>query len=193
MGRSSSGPSPKWFVLIAAVGLGAAAGCRAQQQDTVRAEGGQQTAEERWTGVRFPPMPAGVTTWAANALGTPGSEPFSIQEVTAEGVRMAWMSRGVEPLGRGYLFSVVDVLAIPELAQGRTFIIGLCGELAEGAPARPEPEDLATDAAFMAIARFQDLPVLTEIEQAWRAERDELRIVPIAAQGIACLNELYEL
>ena len=70
-------------------------------------------------------------------------------------------------------------------------VVGLCGALSGGAATQPEPEDLRTDRSLIAIARYQDVPVLAQIDRAWRAVHSEQSIVPVPTGGMACLNELY--
>lgn len=142
----------------------------------------------RWEGTRYPPAPEGVVIERGTTLGPADTASFALAEVVTDTGRLIWLGKRADGAGDGSLWSVVDVLELPALGDGRWLMLAICGSLAPGAP--PEPEEVRLDPAVIAIARAGEDAVLADLERAWRASPATGEIEPIPPTGLVCLNDV---
>jgi len=100
---------------------------------------------------------------------------FWLSQVRQRNQDWIWFQIRLGDQGQQAVFEVMDELALPYVRQGE----GLQSACEQNG--NPDPE-------IFAIARHTDTEYLTQIRQAWRANRTSQQIEPISTDGIRCYN-----
>ena len=166
----------------------AVGGCHAQQ-DTTHATESSRTTDQIWIGTRLPPLPAGVTLREYTSIGDANHARFALEHVVVDGQHLVWLGQFVEDTPELRTWVVTDVLPIRQLEADERLVLVLCGRLKAEAPAQPKPKHIVLDPEIVVIALLEDGAVLTQLEQAWRANQATKKFEAIPTEGIVCIND----
>ncbi|MGG6296676.1 hypothetical protein ACQ4M4_19970 [Leptolyngbya sp. AN02str] len=103
---------------------------------------------------------------------------YWINQVRQGEQEFLWFNIRPGDQGQQAIFEVVDVLEMPAIAENEN-LVSSC-ELNE----QPDPE-------LLAIAQYTETEYLTQIRQAWRANRTSGQIEPISPAEIRCYNPAW--
>lgn len=191
---------PRTFVIMVVSALALLAGrtaCHAQQQDSTGA-GGPTGDGNEWIGIRYPPLPNGVTYHGGDSMdrggdsmGNPPDENYSVSVVDFRSREMIWLNRVVGDTSEGRAKKVVtDVLVPPEVPDDYTLEFGICGTLRSAqSGAQLEPSDVKVDPEIVTLMRRGKTKVLTHARHAWRADQDTGQFREVDPERIVCLND----
>jgi hypothetical protein len=133
-----------------------------------------------------------VVIESGTTIGEATKAEFALADLRERGQDLLLLTRRAGATAGAPTWTVIDVLAIPPIKSERRLVLAVCGtRRSEGVVPR-EASDVALDPEIVAIARASDAPVLTSVEQAWRANRRTGKFEPVAVSGVVCLNDREE-
>jgi hypothetical protein len=139
---------------------------------------------QKLIGVEFGPdsMPPGYTEETGYVMGYLEGDEYIIDHVSKANLQMLWFckltSRDTE--GRPYL-RILDILILPRIEQNEELLMGTCKFKEE------------MDPEIIAVAKFNETEVKSEVVQAWRANRNSKKFESIPTANITCVNESFYL
>ncbi|MEJ2048411.1 MAG: hypothetical protein P8Y60_00950 [Calditrichota bacterium] len=139
---------------------------------------------QKLIGVEFGPdsMPPGYTEETGYVMGYLEGDEYIIDHVSKANLQMLWFckltSRDTE--GRPYL-RILDILLLPRIEKNEELLMGTCKFNDE------------MDPEIVAIVKFSESEVKSEVVQAWRASRNSKKFESIPTASITCVNESFYL
>lgn len=135
-------------------------------------------------GTEFGPdsIPLGFTEQTGYVMGYLEGDEYVIDHMSNDSLQLLWFCKltGRDSVGRPFL-KILDILMLPEIKQGEELLMGTCKSAEE------------FDPEIVAIVKFIESEVKSEIIQAWRANRNLKKFEVIPAKNVTCLNESYYL
>jgi hypothetical protein len=139
---------------------------------------------QKLIGVEFGPdsMPPGYTEETGYVMGYLEGDEYIIDHVSRAKLQMLWFckltSRDTE--GRPYL-RILDILILPRIEKNEELLMGTCKFNDE------------MDPEIVAIVKFSESEIKSEVVLAWRASRNSRKFEIIPTANITCVNESFYL
>jgi hypothetical protein len=180
--------------LIVVIGLLFFINCgKKSDQKTGGADQGAQTESsiahlpqnlQKLIGVEFGPdsMPTGYKEETGYVMGYLEGDEYIIDHISGDNLQMLWFckltSRDTE--GRPFL-KILDILILPTIEKNEELLMGTCKYNEE------------MDPEIVAIVKFNESEVKSDVIKAWRANRNSRKFEVIPVTNITCFNESFYL
>lgn len=135
-------------------------------------------------GMEFGPenFPENFEEHTGYVMGFLEGDEFIIDHVSRDSTNLIWFCKLThrDSQGRPFL-KILDVLVLPPIGEDEDLIMGNCHLADEFNP------------EIIAIVKFIESEVKSEIHRAWRANREKKKIEQISVENVTCLNESFYL
>jgi hypothetical protein len=143
-----------------------------------------QAAPHNFIGLRYRELPIGVESVAGWMLNLSPPPEYAVARVRQGSQEMLWLEVLIDRDASGVpLFEVIDVLALPKLAEDET--------VASSIPyyCTQEGKDTEFNVELVAIVVYEpEKEYWSQIRRVWRANRQSGKFEEIGTEGIVCIN-----